>query len=261
MKTSFLGMMAAMAALALPAAAQTQSQPAGQSSGSQNLENPGSAFRGDGRRANWHIEVEKTERGYRIGNPEAGGSLIEFISYTCSHCADFARQGEGAMDLVLLSPGIANLEIRPVIRNGLDLTISLLVQCGGTEGFKERHRMFLFAQASWLEKARTAPQAQQAIWARGDRASRINAATALDFDDMLADKGISRTDINTCLADDQAALALIRSGNADREEFAVPGTPAFALDGKLLDGVHSWQQLYPVLAQRFRPEPVQDGIF
>ncbi|MFU7529202.1 thioredoxin domain-containing protein [Qipengyuania sp. ASV99] len=251
MRKAFLGTLVAVAALVTPASAQTSRNDSDSPNG---LNNPGSEFVGDGRRAAWHAEVERTDRGYRIGNPEADAALIEFISYTCGHCATFAREGEGALDLALLAPGHLNLEIRPVIRNAIDLTVSLLVACGPVDGFKNRHRMYLMRQDSWMEKARTAPQAQQAIWARGDRDARLNAARALDLDDMLAERGTSMADINTCLADDAAALALIRNGNADRDEFAVPGTPSFALDGELLNEVHTWGALYPVLAERFRPE-------
>lgn len=249
MKNRYLGAVAAICVLALPATAQTTGS---------DLSNTESAFADNSRKSDWHAKVEPTERGYRIGNPDAEASLIEFISYTCGHCASFAREGEGALDLVLVSPGKMNIEVRSVIRNGIDLTVSMLVQCGGAEGFKERHRMYLMQQDNWMEKARNAPQTQQALWMRGDKASRINAAAALDLDDMLAERGTSRTDITACLSDDAGALALIRNANADREEFAVPGTPSFALDGTLLTNVHSWSALYPVLQERFRPNREQE---
>lgn len=250
-KSSF-GLLAGAAALAIApfVAASAQSSETG-------LANPDSAFVDNGRRASWHAEVERTERGYRIGNPDADAALIEFVSYTCGHCASFAREGEGALDLLLLAPGHMTVEIRPVIRNAIDLTISLLVQCGDDDGFKNRHRMYMLSQETWLAKARSAPQAQQAIWARGDRTARLNAARALDLDDMLAERGTSLADINTCLADDAAALALIQNGNADREDFAVTGTPSFALDGELLPNVHNWTALSTVLQERFRPENAQ----
>jgi len=248
----FWGFLAAASAIAIPAAAQ-QSGSDNPSRGQPELSNPGSAFVGDGRRATWHANVERTERGFRIGNPNADAALIEFISYTCGHCATFAREGEGALDLVLLAPGHMTVEVRPVIRNAIDLTVSMLVQCGGTEEFKDRHRMYMTRQDDWLGKARNAPQSQQALWARGDKAARASMASALDLDDMLAERGVSRVDINTCLNDDAAALALIRNGNADRDEFAVAGTPSFALDGELLANVHNWGTLYPVLSERFRP--------
>ena len=250
MKTRLLGAIAAVATLALaPALPATAESPAQEN----QLRDPRSAFVPDGRRAAWHAEVERTERGHLIGNPEAEAALIEFISYTCGHCATFAREGEGALDLVLLAPGHMTVEVRPVIRNAIDLTVSLLVQCQGPEKFKDSHRLFLMRQDQWLGKARQAPQSQQAIWARGDRAARVAMAQALDLDDMLADRGASMADIRTCLNDDAAARALIDNSNADRTEFGVPGTPSFALDGELLDGVHDWRSLSPVLEERFRP--------
>ncbi len=235
----------------LPASGQSSGQSSPGQSGT--LSNPFSAFGGDGRRASWHAEVERTARGHRIGNPDAEAHLIEFMNYTCSDCARFAREGEGALDLALLAPGHMTLEVRPIIRNAIDLTVSLLVQCGEPEDFKDRHRMFLARQDDWLPKATSAPQSQQALWARGDRTSRANMAAALNLDDMLAERGMSRSDINRCINDDRAALTLTDNSQADLNEFGVTGTPGFALDGAMLPDVHDWETLYPVLSARFRP--------
>ncbi|WP_298304034.1 thioredoxin domain-containing protein [uncultured Erythrobacter sp.] len=242
----------AVSALGLAMAGGATAQETGNSE--NQLADPPSAFMVDKRRSAWQAEVVETDRGFMIGNPKAEASLIEWISYTCGHCADFAREGEAALDLALLAPGHMSVEVRPVIRNAIDLTVSLLVQCGGAEGFKDRHRMYLLQQDKWLEKARTAPQSQMASWASGSKASRISMAAALDLDDMLANRGASRMDINTCLGDDQAALALVQNGAADREEFAVAATPSFALDGELLSEVHTWGTLYPVIEERFKPQ-------
>ncbi len=249
MKTAILGAFVAASALCLPASAQDR--------GSENqLSDPRSAFEGSSGKA-WHAEVSRTERGHIIGNPEADAALIEFISYTCTDCAMFARQGEGALDLAVLAPGHMTVEVRPVIRNALDLTISLLVQCGEPSGFKDRHRTFLMRQGTWLPKVQSASASQRAIWERGGRTARMNAAQALDFDDMLIARGVSRVEINRCLGDNRAAQRLIENGNADAEEFAMPDTPSFALDGELLPNVHTWDALYPVIVERFRPDRAQ----
>lgn len=218
----------------------------------QDLSNPDSAFVDTTRKGNWQSVIEPTERGHLIGNPRADVQLIEFVSYTCGHCANFAVEGEPALDLVLLMPGKMTLEVRPVIRNALDLTVSLLAACGDPAKFKERHRTFMTTQSRWLDKARQAPASQQAIWGRGDRDARLNAAQALDLDDMLTNRGQSIAEVNACLMDDAAAQALIDNGRADQQEFAVPGTPSFALDGALLDRVHTWDALYAVLSERFK---------
>ncbi|MEM8725611.1 MAG: thioredoxin domain-containing protein [Pseudomonadota bacterium] len=218
----------------------------------QDLSNPDSAFVDTTRKGNWQSVIEPTERGHLIGNPRADVQLIEFVSYTCGHCANFAVEGEPAIDLVLLMPGKMTLEVRPVIRNALDLTVSLLAGCGDPSKFKERHRAFMTTQSKWLLKAQQAPASQKAIWGRGDRNARVNAAQALDLDDVLTDRGQSIAEVTACLMDDTAAQALIDNGRADSAEFKVPGTPSFALDGALLERVHTWDALYPVLSERFK---------
>ena len=211
----------------------------------------------------WLSVTEKTERGHRIGKPEAEGQLIEFISYTCGHCADFAKQSDGALDVAAIGPGHLAVEVRPVVRNYLDLVVSLLVQCGDPSGFKDRHRTFLYTQDNWLDKAIKAPQSQQEIWARGTAQARLNAAHALDFDDMLNAKGMSLPQINACLADDTAAQSILANAKADRSEFGITGTPSFALDGETVSEAHDWPTLSAVLQERFRPDPqesVTDGL-
>lgn len=221
----------------------------------QDLSRPGSDFQPKDNPGNWQTTIERTERGHLIGDPEADTRLIEFISYTCPHCADFTARGEPALELVLLRPGKISLEVRPVIRNAIDLTVTLLAQCGDPAGFKGRHQTLMLAQADWLGKARNAPQTQQQIWLRGDKAGRMNAASALGLSTLLTQRGQSQSELDACVSDDAAAKRLVDNGRADYAELAVNSTPSFALDGKLLPEVHSWEDLYPVLSAKFTAEP------
>lgn len=239
---------AALACVIGPAAAQ------------QDLSRPGSAFADETAPANWPATIARTDRGHLIGNPKAETRLVEFISYTCPHCADFAARGEPALEIAVLKPGKAALEVRPVIRNGLDLAVTLLAQCGDPAGFKDRHQALMLAQGEWLGKARNAPQTQQAIWLRGDKAGRMNAASALGLTEMLAQRGQSRAQLDACLSDDAAARKLIENGRADYTELGVASTPSFALDGKLLADVHGWEALYAVLSARLAPAPAEGSL-
>lgn len=227
-------------ALAGPAAAQRQ-----------DLSNPDTAFSGQVDESDWLTTIARTERGHMIGNPDAESRMIEFISYTCGHCANFTDQGEPGLELTLIMPGRMSLEVRPVIRNWLDVTVSMLAQCGAASGFKDRHRMLMLSQDEWLGKAQKAPVSQQQVWARADSSARVNAANALGLLDMMAKAGGSRTQLTTCLMDDAAFETLLDNDEADRAEFAIPGTPSFALDGELLANVHAWDALYPLLSERF----------
>lgn len=217
----------------------------------QDLSRPDSSLGPKAKGGNWQNTVERTDRGHLIGDPDAGTTLVEFISYTCPHCADFAARGEPALDVVLLGPGKITVEVRPVIRNGLDLAVTLLANCGDPAQFKVRHRTLILAQADWLGKAQAAPKTQQAIWQRGDKAGRQNAASALGLTAMLAAKGQSKAELDACVANDAAAQKLLQNDEADGKEFGVNSTPSFAMDGKLLANVHSWEALYPLLRDRF----------
>ncbi|HEX8555004.1 MAG TPA: thioredoxin domain-containing protein, partial [Sphingomonas sp.] len=43
----------------------------------------------------WSTVAAKTATGaYVIGNPQARVKLIEYASYTCSHCAEFSVQSD-----------------------------------------------------------------------------------------------------------------------------------------------------------------------
>lgn len=231
-------------------------------SAAQDLSNPESAFPDQMPRQAWLSKVERTEKGHRIGNPEAEAELIEFISYTCGHCADFVKQSDGIMDVAAIGPGHISVEVRPVIRNPIDLVVTMLVHCGDISTFKARHRAFLYSQDRWFAKAIQSPRSQQEIWSRGGAASRINAAKALDLDDIVLSKGLTLPQINTCLSDEAMAQTILANDEADRKVFGITGTPTFALDGETLETASDWPSLAVVLQERFRPKPqesVTDG--
>ena len=193
---------------------------------------------------NWNTKVEVTPRAHVIGNPKAETTLIEFVSYTCPHCATFAIEGEAPLQYVYIGPGKLKLEVRPVIRNVVDLTATLLVQCGKPSKYLQNHTMFMTRQKTWLEIARNATRAQQAAWFGPDKlAARQNMSQQLGFYEMMETRGYSRPDIDRCLADQTRADELEANTVADSAEFGVRGTPSFAVNGDLLEGVHNWQAL------------------
>lgn len=244
--------LAAVLALASGAAAQQQNA-------KPDLSRPGSSFVPKGREGTWQTLVTPTARGHLIGNPEAKARLIAFVGYTCPQCAAFTARGQQGIDVLLLNPGKMSLEIRPRIAGGLDLTVSLLAGCGDPAGFKARHRALMAAQATWLAKAKAAPASQQALWERGDRAGRMNAASALGLTAMLARRGQRLSELDACLADDAAAARLKANAAADTAQFELSApAPAFALDGKLLAGVGTWEALTPILAARFAEKPSEN---
>lgn len=197
---------------------------------------------------NWNNTVVEQDQGHRIGNPKAERVLTEYISYTCPHCADFAMRGDRVLKIGYVHEGKMALEIRHLIRDPIDLTAAMLAHCGETKRFTMNHNAFMYSQSKWLQVAQKASQAQMARWTNSDRkAARRAIARDFGFYDIMRNRGYGVTEVDKCLNDDAKAQALVETSAADTARLGLRGTPSFVLDGKLLDHVHSWEALEPVL--------------
>ena len=200
----------------------------------------------------WHATISQSDRATTVGNPEAEVRLTSFVSYTCPHCATFTIQGEPALQLAYIGSGKLKMEVRPVIRNPIDLVATMLVQCGDTDKFVRNHTMFMTTQRSWLPIAQRATQVQIARWTLADKsAARRAIANDFGFYGLMESRGYSRPTIDRCLADQAVADRLEANSQADFEQFGVRSTPSFAIDGERLDGVHGWPELETALKTRF----------
>lgn len=197
---------------------------------------------------NWNAEIEQTGQGYRLGNPDAPLQLVEFVSYTCPHCATFESEAEAELRYHYVHEGYAAVEVRHMIRNPVDLAAALLTECGDEAKFFDNHRAVLATQDDWIATAQGLSQAQMQRWSSGTLPSRMRAiASDLGFDDLMEGRGYSASEINACLSNEARALAVAETADANVAEYDVPGTPSFVLNGTLLDGVHSWDMLRPLL--------------
>lgn len=203
---------------------------------------------------NWASMIAQTEGGHMIGNPDAEGKLVEFMSYTCSHCADFARTGEGAVKLLYVPTGKVSFEIRHLIRDPIDLTVALAAQCGDPAQFPANHEALILRHDEWMTKAREATQAQTARWRFGSFGSRAQAiASDLDLYEIMERRGFSRSELDQCLTNTEKAAMIANQSQADVERFSLRGTPTFLLNGEMLEA-HDWSSIQPHLDQYFRQD-------
>lgn len=195
----------------------------------------------------WNAEIERTAQGHRVGNPEAPLQLIEFVSYTCPHCADFERESEAQLRYFYVHEGFASVEVRHLIRNIVDVAAALVTECGAEDRFFMNHSIMLHEQSNWLRRAREVTPGQQARWNSGRLSSRMRAiAEDLEFYEMMEPHGYSISQLDQCLSDEGRADQIVIASGANAAEFGVQGTPSFVLNGSLLEGVHSWPTLSEV---------------
>lgn len=194
---------------------------------------------------NLAVMVTRTAEGGTLrGNPAAPNRLIEFVSYTCGHCAQFEVESDAPLQIGFVRTGKGAVEVRSFFRNPIDVTASLLANCGPVSKFYGNHAAILRGQSRWL---RAPTQAEIARWSNPDFATRMRAiASDLKLYAIMEARGYRRPELDRCLADKALAEKLANQTQAATETYNIPGTPAFVLNGRLVPG-HDWAALRPRL--------------
>ncbi|MBT2133241.1 thioredoxin domain-containing protein [Croceibacterium sp. LX-88] len=201
------------------------------------------ALASGGATANWNATVSATGTSHLIGNPAAKVRLVEYISYTCPHCAAFTREGEEPIKLAYIAPGKVNLEVRHLLRDPVDLTVAVLAHCGPVSKFPQNHSAFMFGQDKWLATLTKATPAQQQRWKASGAAGRKAIASDGGLYAIMTRRGYSRTEVDRCLADDAFVKTLAETSAKDWEKPGIDSTPTFAVNGVVLPGTHTWDAL------------------
>jgi len=193
---------------------------------------------------NWNTVVAEANGAHRIGNPEAKVKLVEYVSYTCPHCAEFSRAADARLQLAYIMPGNLNLEVRHLIRDPVDLTVVMLANCGPASKFPQNHSTFMLQQAKWIAPLGNASAAQRTRWTSGDgRARRRAIAADFGFYEMMEGRGYSRSEVDRCLSDEAAATRFAEQSQKDWGRPGIGGTPSFAINGVVMPGTHTWDVL------------------
>lgn len=199
---------------------------------------------------NWNQTVAVTPEGnHLIGNPNAQAKLIEYISYTCPHCAHFEVEADTTLSMGFIGGGKGSVEYRSFMRNPIDVAASLVVACGPAAKFRGNHAMMLRSQDKWLHEP---TEGERQRWSNPDFATAMRAiARDMKFYEMMEPRGYTRQQLDTCLADKAAATRIAAQTRTAMEVEGVTGTPSFVLNGTLRDE-HDWAGLRPVLAAATR---------
>jgi protein-disulfide isomerase len=197
----------------------------------------------------WTAVVTPVATGsYLTGNPQARVRLVEYVSYTCPHCAHYAAES-GAEVKAMVRSGSMNVEVRNQVHDGLDLIAATLARCVGPRVFPAYHERVFADQTQWIERA--------GAWGEGNR-DRIASWPQLAQMKAMAEgagltaiaraAGAPATAIDACFANDAAVKRVLAVSEATSTgaQGGVQGTPAFRINGRLVQNV-GWAQLQPQL--------------
>ena len=180
----------------------------------------------------WTDAVRTTpEGGYAMGNPAAPVKLVEFGSLTCSHCAEFSENGVPSLRNYVKS-GTVSYELRPFIRNGLDLVATRLTECVPAPAFFPVTESLYADQKAWAFDNEAAINA--ALTGATDIARSAPAiAGAAGLTDRFAQRGLSAAAQQTCLGDKAAFETLAERSQSAAGKYDITGTPTFVLNGQV----------------------------
>lgn len=183
----------------------------------------------------WTRRVTLTPAGsYVLGNPAAKVRLVEYLSYTCSHCAHFTKESAAPLRQTYIRSGKVAVELRHAVRDGLDLTAALLTHCGAPAGFFARNEA-VFANQDAMFTRIEAWQAANPAPANMDAAVKAFAAGS-GLSDLMVRQGVPLARQNQCLADSKLRATIVAQTKEAFETRKIQGTPTFLLDGQQFGG-------------------------
>lgn len=194
----------------------------------------------------WNAMVTRTPAGaFVVGNPKAKVRLVEYLSLTCGHCAHFSAEAWEPLKTRYIGKGLVSLEVRHALRDGFDVTASLLSVCEGPKGYFDAIDMVLAKQGEWALRANSFQQ--EGIEAKPMDQRMMAYANGAGLDLLFAGRGMARARMTACLSDAAEQKMLAAMAKEAWSERKIGGTPAFLINGALQEDVASWEALEPRL--------------
>lgn len=197
----------------------------------------------------WTEVVTQTPQGgFMMGNPDAPVKLVEFASFTCSHCADFSRTGFPAVAENYVKTGRVSFELRNFVRDPADLAAALLSRCNGPEPFFPLSEQVFAAQSDWLGKLQAMPEQAQQQLAGAQPAQAVSIyADQAGLVQFVGMRGVPAQKAQACLADGAALQSLVDGTSAASRDYRITGTPTFLINDRVVEGSADWTSLEPRL--------------
>ncbi|MFC7536473.1 DsbA family protein [Sphingomonas sp. GCM10030256] len=200
----------------------------------------------------WSKTVSQTpEGGVLMGNPDAKVKLVEFGSMTCSHCAEFSEAGMPKLVDQYVKAGNVSFEFRNFVRDPLDITMALVARCAGASPTFFTLTDGLFAdQKAVFERYQAVPQEQLAALQGMQPAQQFAAmAKFANLQEWAAQRGVPSAKSSQCLANQAEIDRLVQMQSDAVSQYNVPGTPAFVINGKLVENAANWASLEPKIKE------------
>ena len=195
----------------------------------------------------WSKMVSETaDGGYVMGNPDAKVKLVEFGSFTCSHCGDFYKDAVAHLEPEYVKTGKVSYEFRPFMLNIYDFAATKLAVCQGPDRFFNWAGELFGNQEGWIEPFTKLTEADMTALRDQPLGQQVRGlAMAGKLNLFAARRGLPTAEFDKCLADEAQMETLANRQQKAVETYRIDGTPTFVLNGKKVDNTTTWAQLKP----------------
>ena len=177
-----------------------------------------------------------------IGRADAPVRVVEYLSFTCSHCAE-QEAATGPQLEALVKRGTVALETRHALRDPIDFGVAVMARCQGPAAYEGNKLALFAAQDAWLPRAAAYVQANQARLATMEPAvAYLDLLTASGVLDLMAARGLTKAKAQACLSDPAEAEMLRAQTTEAWQGRGIAGTPTTIVNGQVVDG-HDWPTL------------------
>lgn len=183
---------------------------------------------------NYTSMVTTTPAGaFVLGNPKAKVRLVEYLSYTCPHCAHFTEEAAVPLKRDYVAKGLVAVELRNLVRDPFDLTAALLARCGGPGKVFSLTEAIMDRQPVWMAEGQVVVIKQEEALKKMPLVQQLKTiADGSGLLELVQGYGLPAAQANACLANPQMHKTVIAMTKDAVDVRKINSTPSFLINNK-----------------------------
>lgn len=202
----------------------------------------------------WMNTVSQAVNGAVVtGNPKAKVRFVEYLSYTCSHCAEFVREAAVPLKRDYVAKGLVAIEVRNAVRDRYDFVAALSARCGGLAKFSGNTELLMAKQGDWLGRVPAFDAVNNIAIAKMPMNDSLKfIARGIGIDALMKTRGVSPAQLSVCLVDKAAQKLIVGMTSEAWNARKINGTPTFLINDSALEGAGHWSVVEPAIKAALR---------
>ncbi|WP_347267502.1 DsbA family protein [Paracoccus sp. (in: a-proteobacteria)] len=162
-----------------------------------------------------------------LGQEDATVTMVEYASFTCSHCAAFHEENWPRLKAEYIDTGKVRFIQRDVYFDAVGLWAGILARCGGDDKYYAVSDLIFADQKTWLS-------------------AKTGEEIAANLRKIGAKAGMTPEQMDACWNDKQRVADLVATFQTHASKDAIEGTPTFVIAGETVQN-QPWDELKKII--------------